>query len=546
MANLLLKRINDWATRITAFRTGDVIPVDGPSGTAKMSKDDLLKETSENAVNSGVAASQSEVDNIASNVKNVKEYTVPFFCVTDPNGYIALVVKNDGTTYCKITADSIKDLEELTENGFCVCDKNGYIGLQVDNAGNILAKPQYARMPRLILPERWNVVQGNVNYIFYESFLKNAFLGTLKIGSNPSKAIGDYLAFKYSKTGVNSLTFNLYDENEKVLDSKTIAVNVVAKTASGSFKICVCGDSKTDQASKLAELLNLCDKDGNLSVSFLGTQTDNNYDSDDNLRTIKNEGHSGMSVVDLCRSATLAYGRKNIFYDSNISATNKFNFALGVTALGDVPDILWIDHGYNNQWYNPADIKGCYDSIIQSVAAYNAANNTNVKVVISVQEWGGCLPYFYGHASGKDRLNDVPNTPQNYIDNFGDMEDDGVFICPQYFYVDPFKHYPYVKAPITDNIDSGNLRDVCFDEIHLGIQYTPYNASTTYNRGDKCQVSTKVGAVCLKDGTQGVTPTDDKIYWALTQGSNANYGYFRLAHAYFDTLKYIASLQIEV
>lgn len=52
MANLLLKRIKDWAVSITAFRTGDVIPVDGPQGTAKMSKDDLLKEAAENALGS--------------------------------------------------------------------------------------------------------------------------------------------------------------------------------------------------------------------------------------------------------------------------------------------------------------------------------------------------------------------------------------------------------------------------------------------------------------------------------------------------------------
>lgn len=36
---------------ITAFRTGDVIPVDGPSGTAKMTKDALLAITSESAKN---------------------------------------------------------------------------------------------------------------------------------------------------------------------------------------------------------------------------------------------------------------------------------------------------------------------------------------------------------------------------------------------------------------------------------------------------------------------------------------------------------------
>lgn len=58
MAN---KRIKDLATTITSFRTGDVILVDGPSGTAKMPKDDLLKETAENAVDSGVAASRKEL-----------------------------------------------------------------------------------------------------------------------------------------------------------------------------------------------------------------------------------------------------------------------------------------------------------------------------------------------------------------------------------------------------------------------------------------------------------------------------------------------------
>lgn len=50
MSERLFKRIKDWAVSITAFRTGDVIPVDGPSGTAKMGKDDLLKETGKQAV----------------------------------------------------------------------------------------------------------------------------------------------------------------------------------------------------------------------------------------------------------------------------------------------------------------------------------------------------------------------------------------------------------------------------------------------------------------------------------------------------------------
>ena len=45
-------RIKDLSTSITDFRTGDVIPVDGPDGTAKMPYADLLQVTTEHAVKS--------------------------------------------------------------------------------------------------------------------------------------------------------------------------------------------------------------------------------------------------------------------------------------------------------------------------------------------------------------------------------------------------------------------------------------------------------------------------------------------------------------
>ena len=53
--SMLFKRFKDWATSITAFRTGDVIPVDGPDGTAKMLATDLLRETAENALAGNIA-----------------------------------------------------------------------------------------------------------------------------------------------------------------------------------------------------------------------------------------------------------------------------------------------------------------------------------------------------------------------------------------------------------------------------------------------------------------------------------------------------------
>ena len=55
LANKVLGFIKSLSTTITAFRTGDVITVDGPSGTAKMDKDDLLRETAENALAGNIA-----------------------------------------------------------------------------------------------------------------------------------------------------------------------------------------------------------------------------------------------------------------------------------------------------------------------------------------------------------------------------------------------------------------------------------------------------------------------------------------------------------
>lgn len=55
LAKSILGQIHLLPTSITAFRTGDMIPVDGPDGTAKMYKDDLLRVTAENALANKVA-----------------------------------------------------------------------------------------------------------------------------------------------------------------------------------------------------------------------------------------------------------------------------------------------------------------------------------------------------------------------------------------------------------------------------------------------------------------------------------------------------------
>lgn len=85
--SMLFKRIKDWETSITAFRTGDYIAVDGPSGTAKMGKDDLLRETAENSVKSGIAGSGDVTKIIGEDV--VDNYYSDEVTIAEDGKYVA-------------------------------------------------------------------------------------------------------------------------------------------------------------------------------------------------------------------------------------------------------------------------------------------------------------------------------------------------------------------------------------------------------------------------------------------------------------------------
>ena len=86
--------VHNLPTTITTFRTGDVIPVDGPSGTAKMSKDDLLKETAENAL--GSREVQYLEDSVGgSPIFGASSSTQSFACDLKAGDNVVMRVKNN-------------------------------------------------------------------------------------------------------------------------------------------------------------------------------------------------------------------------------------------------------------------------------------------------------------------------------------------------------------------------------------------------------------------------------------------------------------------
>jgi len=68
-------KVKDIPTSIGQFRNGDVIPVDGPNGPAKMNKDDLLEETAQNALE---VVKPYSIENVPSNVIEISQEQVGY------------------------------------------------------------------------------------------------------------------------------------------------------------------------------------------------------------------------------------------------------------------------------------------------------------------------------------------------------------------------------------------------------------------------------------------------------------------------------------
>ena len=111
MANLLLKRNKDRAKSIRDFRTGDVIPVDGPSGTAKMSKDSLLQTTAGNALNIAYA-------NYFSKYGDLVEIRRGYYSAPDADGNSTFTESLTGWYSLKFKAEKFTKYFFVSEDGY--------------------------------------------------------------------------------------------------------------------------------------------------------------------------------------------------------------------------------------------------------------------------------------------------------------------------------------------------------------------------------------------------------------------------------------------
>ena len=126
--------VHNLPTTITAFRTGDVIPVDGPSGTAKMGKDNLLRVTADNAVGSIQKLSISTQTFLDVMVTNGTKVSVKI----DPsaNGYFSVALGNNDTYTQGGTTQLINAGTPYT---FSYVANNDYRQMRINNINGVNA-----------------------------------------------------------------------------------------------------------------------------------------------------------------------------------------------------------------------------------------------------------------------------------------------------------------------------------------------------------------------------------------------------------------------
>ena len=97
--------VHNLTTTITAFRTGDYIAVDWTSGTAKMSKDDLLKETAENvkpefdAIETAIGLTYNADEELENSVLHTGNSTQVFNTTLEKGKTYKLVFRSNGNVH---------------------------------------------------------------------------------------------------------------------------------------------------------------------------------------------------------------------------------------------------------------------------------------------------------------------------------------------------------------------------------------------------------------------------------------------------------------
>jgi hypothetical protein len=308
---------------------------------------------------------------------------------------------------------------------------------------NMVSKPVYD----IILPKKIPVVVGHTLNIYHETILSKAYLKEVMVQTQGAGYLNfDNLSYTPQTGDTNkTITATVTEKGKQTLMKQSTIIPVAVNAGTGTTKkVLVIGDSKTDNPTKLQELINLFSGDA-MAIDLIGTRGVAPYES---------EGRSSWGIRHYYNQQTFN-GGTNPFYNS---ATGFFDFSYYMSQKGYTGvDIVIIDLGANDNNYAWSELQRDYDYLINSIHAYDA----NIKICLSLQE-GHSMMQMNTSTFQQSKLQHDLNL--NLINYYDGRESEKIYLLPQHMNVDPLNDYQTTMAVISNRNPTQIAK--CTDIVH--------------------------------------------------------------------------------
>ena len=341
------------------------------------------------------------------------------------------------------------------------------------------------------IPNKIYVAVGREFNLWFDSFIP--YYGKdRRINVTCAKGACSERSFKYTPitTETNSMVIKVYDLNGVVLESKTVSLIAVSKTAgSGTKNLLFIGDSTTDsyltdylgtgraKYEMLVEFNSLITTDGGFTPLFLGTN---------GAGAIKHEGRSGYDT--------------NLFLTNNVSYPNPFwdgtrvnfqNWMSANSSFGGTNkiDFVFIQLGINDLKYsgNPQSV---VDNLITLCGKINDASYgyPTAKIIISQTPYAcadrtGWATAFNGAADSdyEAYISRMLKLAELIVSTFHENGTyPNVYVAPNMLFVDRYYGYPrkLVNASARDTTQVTEFTD----SVHPDLSGYKQAADSFYSR----------------------------------------------------------------
>lgn len=309
-----------------------------------------------------------------------------------------------------------------------------------------ITKPVYD----LVLPKKLPCVIGHKLNLYYEAILSKAYINEVEVRA--SLGSGGYYNRDNSiyapLAGAVSTVMSIVVKEKGVQTIKRTSTLVPVAESAGTgltWDVLIMGDSKTDQAYKATELINLFSADP-MDINLIGTR---------GIAPYKTEGRSAWGIQHYYNQASFG-GFTNPFLNPG---TGFFDLAYYMTqqALSNI-DVFFIDLGANDHFSGWSVLKPMYEYIIANIHAYDPT----IRICLSLQE-GSCQGTQTDAATAQTKnLMELEN--MFIIKDYDNREAELIFVVPQYVNVDPYNDYNIEMSAISNR--NTTLVSKCTDKVH--------------------------------------------------------------------------------